>query len=424
MMLNKKVGTLFIVLLLSQLIGCTKIKLYSNQDAAKTQSLGLAELAEYITKKNLADRSLAQEEVVTCAVDRKPEDLLKDLLKEGQFSLPSKNNGRMSFAGIDLNKFSNEDRIYLMGVGEELLIEKVDISKCTSVNCIYEALYPNRGEKFASLDKYWYFKFGHIISNNYKNIGLDFSQTPLTYSDFTFKENEREAIKRLSFLLSERFEFIKSIKSIHRYADNYYLPGEVFNHTDKRLKEFNEKQAKGETKYCGAANFSHKKLFLSEKCLELKDTRNHHQPFFHNFTHEYAHFYDYDTEKAQFMSLSDGWKSLSGWRNVVSMEPDNKSEEKWIFDQNAAFVTAYSKESPIEDFAEALTFYRLNPSKLKEISESKYQYIKDMIYSGKEFTESGLIDYFTNQISTNVLSVSTQYFQRCLTEQGAQSLEG
>ena len=49
-------------------------------------------------------------------------------------------------------------------------------------------------------------------------------------------------------------------------------------------------------------------------------------------------------------------------------------------------VSNYGKTSPIEDFAESVTAYRYNPERLKDCP-SKYYYMKDFVFQGKEYTD-------------------------------------
>jgi hypothetical protein len=52
------------------------------------------------------------------------------------------------------------------------------------------------------------------------------------------------------------------------------------------------------------------------------------------------------------------------------------------------FVSLYAMTNPSEDFAETVTLYRVNPSKLISLNSLKYNFVKDTVFLGKEFIDN------------------------------------
>ena len=93
--------------------------------------------------------------------------------------------------------------------------------------------------------------------------------------------------------------------------------------------------------------------------------------------HEKAHFlwtYLFDEQ------LRQDWIELGGWyRN-----PDNP--DKWSTTGQTTFVSAYAHEkNPNEDMAESISFYIVNPDKLRAHAPAKYKFIQDRIMHGTRY---------------------------------------
>lgn len=99
--------------------------------------------------------------------------------------------------------------------------------------------------------------------------------------------------------------------------------------------------------------------------------------------HEYAHIWS--QEHNQDLFSTQKWLQLSKWQATekedtftsVLLEPKKKT--------NGAWVSEYAQRHPAEDFAEAVTAYRLVPQYLQDISPAKYAFIKMYVFNGREF---------------------------------------
>jgi len=90
--------------------------------------------------------------------------------------------------------------------------------------------------------------------------------------------------------------------------------------------------------------------------------------------HEKAHFI-----YASLLSstLRAKWKEVGGWYE----NPDDP--EGWSTAKTTEFVSAYAhKKNPDEDFAESVSYFVINPDKLRSRSLPKYEFIRDYVMQG------------------------------------------
>lgn len=98
-------------------------------------------------------------------------------------------------------------------------------------------------------------------------------------------------------------------------------------------------------------------------------------------THEIAHFIAQKTRADD----SAHWLKCSDWTTKQVME-DGKPVEQWQLGKPQTVVSKYGKTDPGEDFAEAVTAYRFSPNELLAMAPDKYEYIKNTIFDGVEYT--------------------------------------
>ena len=92
-------------------------------------------------------------------------------------------------------------------------------------------------------------------------------------------------------------------------------------------------------------------------------------------------------EKAHFLwahlfdeQLKQDWIQIGGWYE----NPDDA--DGWSTTKQTEFVSAYAHgHNPNEDMAESISFYIVNPDKLRSRSPAKYQFIKDRIMHGTRY---------------------------------------
>ena len=90
--------------------------------------------------------------------------------------------------------------------------------------------------------------------------------------------------------------------------------------------------------------------------------------------HEKAHFlwhYLFDEQ------LKADWIELGGWF---------QEEDRWFTTKQTEFVSAYAHgENPNEDMAESISYYIVNPNKLRSRSPAKYEFIQNRVMHGTRY---------------------------------------
>ena len=89
-------------------------------------------------------------------------------------------------------------------------------------------------------------------------------------------------------------------------------------------------------------------------------------------------------EKAHFLwthlfddQLKADWIDLGGWYE------DDSSASGWYTTKTAEFVSAYAHaKNPNEDMAETISFFVINPDRLRARSPAKYEFVRDRIMQG------------------------------------------
>lgn len=91
--------------------------------------------------------------------------------------------------------------------------------------------------------------------------------------------------------------------------------------------------------------------------------------------HEKSHFlwaYTFDNQ------LKQDWITLGEWKQ------DDKG--KWYTEQDTQFVSAYAHDhSPDEDMAESISYYIINPDKLRTHASAKYEFIQRRVMHGNRY---------------------------------------
>ena len=113
------------------------------------------------------------------------------------------------------------------------------------------------------------------------------------------------------------------------------------------------------------------------KYVEFMETafRRNTEDYMHRLIiHEKAHFlwaHLFDDQ------LKADWIELGGWYQ----DPD--AESGWSTSKSAEFVSAYAHaKNPNEDMAETISFFILNPDRLRARSIAKYEFVRDRIMQG------------------------------------------
>ncbi len=90
--------------------------------------------------------------------------------------------------------------------------------------------------------------------------------------------------------------------------------------------------------------------------------------------HEKAHFFWHYLFDEQ---LKADWIELGGWF---------QERDRWFTTKQTEFVSAYAHgENPNEDMAESISYYIVNPNKLRSRSPAKYEFIQNRVMHGTRY---------------------------------------
>lgn len=102
----------------------------------------------------------------------------------------------------------------------------------------------------------------------------------------------------------------------------------------------------------------------------------------YTIVHEYAHVLG----NKLGIDQSKLWVDFSKW-NDIDTDEENK---------HPTLVSEYAKSNYIEDFAESVSAYRLNPKVLKEKAPKKYDFIQNALFLGMDFQSKSCQSALTN----------------------------
>ena len=127
---------------------------------------------------------------------------------------------------------------------------------------------------------------------------------------------------------------------------------------------------------------------IANSAMEYFDTWSEESPGVRRYSiyHEFAH--NWSSLHANNIDVSPKWLEVAGWAaKDPNSDPNTLSlTEDWTRHDSTKPISIYAKTNPFEDFAESVSAYRYAPQKLKELSRGKYNYVKNIVYGGMEFT--------------------------------------
>ncbi len=102
--------------------------------------------------------------------------------------------------------------------------------------------------------------------------------------------------------------------------------------------------------------------------------------------HEVSHYIGIE------FSLHDweSWLKLSKWEETTQPNGIIGFNTNWKAGLPKCFVSKYAQANPKEDFAESMVAYRYNPQILKANCPAKYDFLKDLVFDGIEYTDEKL----------------------------------
>jgi hypothetical protein len=105
---------------------------------------------------------------------------------------------------------------------------------------------------------------------------------------------------------------------------------------------------------------------------DQKSNRGRQYTMFHELSHNIG-------SKVNNLDDSPEWMALSGWI---------KKGDEWNSKPDSCFISEYGKSNPAEDWAETVASYRYSGVNLKKNCPEKYDFIKNKVFKGYEYTDS------------------------------------
>ena len=135
----------------------------------------------------------------------------------------------------------------------------------------------------------------------------------------------------------------------------------------------------------------------------------------HIMIHEMIHQYDNDNffKTGEHRSDVGGYCKQNGWQKEVKVEVKDGihyESDVWTAEKDkACYFTNYASKRPREDFAEAVTYYMIDPDGLKKKCPKNYDFLKKNHFKGKEYTQSDFNQNLEQYIVDNAIN-----FKECL----------
>ncbi len=223
------------------------------------------------------------------------------------------------------------------GMREKISNQK-DIQKNYHIN-------PNCDKVICALQRIWGKEMG--IKILYINLRYNYNT-----SELAFDQSSR-------FTNDELNDVLYALQDLPEYLKPLGTPNQQLVHSDRRIQPYKENANSLVVLY---NNWSKLGRFARRYTL------------FHELSHNIG-------DKLNSIDKSKDWLNKSGWLQIGHSWPAS-----WSKNKNACFASWYAKQNPDEDWAESLMAYRYNLFSFKERCRQKYNYIKDNVFKGKEYS--------------------------------------
>lgn len=388
------------------LIGCSKV---SSPDALVSQWLHSSE------DKNSVHRKLASTNNRQCMKGIFSVETLKAEIKQIEKPFLKLESVEGTWKHIDLSSLPIPQANFLNRYGEEIgdlsNTEAIDYSDCSDLPCIFNKIYGQDDSVAGYVHYLWYLKFGHMLSlDNHvpkqvsKNAG-EFNNKKFPLKSYLFNQEELYGFWRLTHLLKSPHNNISSMKQIQKVPR-----GEKFEESDFSTA-------------CGLAHNSGW-IKLTDKCLVFSKDQNNGL-FYTSVMHELSHQIDYEEGrrlfKASHRSQQKDYLDISGFYLHEYKDKKNIIQRRWLKRPDVKLITPYSGMTPQENFAEVLSFFRLDGEKtLQKITLPHFKFTSKGYYRGKDFKQRSLFKMWLDQYASFIEKRAAQVFSECTNKKKCQ----
>ena len=225
---------------------------------------------------------------------------------------------------------------------------------CTTVVCGLGKLFGNEESALRVLNVAA--RTGYVISATQEGNPIGTEQI--------WKTSEIRSIDHVLAGAPDQYSHLSGLKFFKRYADGV-----------------KDKDPGSSEDTAAWANFTRKEIVLLDGTFKNPELENAEPYIFH----ELSHHYEYDTlDKSAKIEFS----KISGWDDGKDVkDKDNVVSTVYSHAEDAKFVREYAGKSPYDDFAESCAYYRYHPYD-HHLSPEKYQFLKDKVFKGVEYSES------------------------------------
>lgn len=334
-------------------------------------------------------RQIANENSGKCLRDLFVTERLKKEVQELESSMDT-NRFRGKWKHLDLAKLPTPAAEFLMNHGNKLgdPKEPLPFETCEDVPCLYNLIYGTPDGIAGYVHYLWFLRTGvylaadNLIPNQASPVAGQYNGKVFPISAYLYEPDELYGWWRLSKMLHAPLASLTYLNEIQRIPRGEKMEGS--NHIA-----------------CGLAH-SDGWINLSDQCLIVYPGSDSGH-FFSATIHEISHQLDFETGRRHndefYRSQWDDFLMMSGFELREYRNSAQQLVREWVLKPDSMLVTAYAQNSPQENFAELLAYYRTDGDGTKnKVNEESWEFASGF-YHGKDFRNTALADDWAKKSS-------------------------
>lgn len=346
---------------------------------------------------HVAERAIANIDGQKCLKDIFSVSVLKNEILEWEKKFNSGTKVTGKWKHLNLSELSIAQATFLKNYGDRIgdlnNPNAFDYSSCRDVPCLFNKIYGKEDDVAGYVHYLWFLKMGNLLAAT-NNVYDAKSQTkPGIYngkefpvSAYLYRGPELYGFWRLLMMMKEPHTSLANFKEIHRVPQ-----GESFDFVQEKRARGGD-HSLGET--CGLA-YSSGYVLLQDLCLSIYDDWESGD-FYSSILHEFSHQVDYHEGRKlgrTYRSDKQDYLDVSYFYLKEYKNEKNETVRQWDHRLGIKLVTSYAGTSPAENFAESLSYFRVEAEAAKEnLSEDHFDFVSKNYYFEKSFTKDVLIE--------------------------------